>query len=411
MQLRAYLLLLCLAGPAYGCFLMPTKTHSKRAGVASGLLNRGSIYMDRIDDGTVARIQFTTSRRAFCQLSYFPQDKSGKPSREESKQIECSSPDKPRTEFTEVINDLQTDKLYFVVIAVWEPGGSKAKAERVTVQETAGFQGPKAQKDSTDPAQAGGDTPTTPSEDDPEESKVKEVWMARMNIPLRIAEVHKHNLPEPLSSVALQQRLTLPVGCKNEVPDTKNSPFLEATKDIEIQGLTSQDFAAASALPHPDAEGRQLLNFASINDGLDKWTLLYKFMAKDYRIPVRPISQISSMEMESTDIETLEDAQLLDSVDPLKIDSAKPLKLKWTISPSVVESSLMTIQIGRSGEDNAIFCVFQAKDGSASIDSKFLQGLDDGRHVILAELISNQILLNEKWIVSTHDWRSGRLEK
>ena len=317
----------------------------------------------------------------------------------------CSSADKPRIEFTERLNNLQADQLYFVIIRVWESGSSRAKIEQVTVQETPNSRDPKA---GANPSPDGDDQDDAGALDEP---KLDQFFMARMNIPLRAAEFHKHVPPEPIPLSTLQKNLSLSPGCRSGIPDPQSMAYLEAAKEFDPQGLTSQDLGAATAKPHPDAPGRQLMTFASLNVGVDKWTLLYKLSGKDFRIPVRSMSRILSIEMESADIKILEDAQLAEAVDPLKLDLTKPLKLKWTADSNLGELSSLTVQIGRSGDENSVFCVFPAASRSGLIEQKYLQGLNDGRHVIIAELTSHQIWMKYGWVVSTHDWRSGRLEK
>jgi hypothetical protein len=389
---------------------MPKKREGKKAGYVSGLLDRTSVYMDRIGDGTSARIQFKTAKAAVCELSFFAQEPGAKPTREEPGKAPCAAADGGKTEFTEKIEGLKTDLLYFVIIRVWEPGGSRDKAEQVTVQETRSSGGP------SDPGggAGGGDTgggDTSGGGSDPTDGRLPHIWVARMNVPLRVAEVHKHDFAQPTEVAAIKQLITLTPGCQEGVPEAKSGPMREAAKDIQLQGLTSQDFAAATAQPHPDAEGRLQLRFASLNDGLDKWTLLYKLAGKDFRIPVRPISRILNMEMESSEIIAFDEPQLAEAVDPLKLDPAKPLKFKWTLGSSLADQSYLTIQIGRAEDDKAVYCVFPAEDRAGSIEPKFLQGLEDGRHVVLAELVSHQIWLKYGWLATVYDWRSGRVEK
>ena len=153
------------------------------------------------------------------------------------------------------------------------------------------------------------------------------------------------------------------------------------------------------------------MTYPSLNEGAEKWTLSYQLNNKDISVPVRPLSRILNMEMESTEIINFDAPQLAEAVDPLKIDPTKPLKISWTTANNLLELSYVTVQIGRPDYDKSIYCVFPADKRSGEVEPKLLQGLDEGKHVLLAELSSNQVWVKDGWLVTTYDWRSGRIEK
>lgn len=415
MQLRAFILFVSTAAALSSCFLMPREKTAKKIGAKSRILNRNSIYFDRVGDGKSARIRFKTNRPANCELSFYSQTEGGTPNRKKPGRKKCSNSETDQTSFEEKITDLSTEHLYFVVLKIWDAKNKKEKPEVVTVKEAGGNSGgnPAETVDEPNPSSDGDDNPNTVIDPAPIpiEDKLSELFVARFNIPLRMAEVHKHKLQKPLSLSELKQQLTLGSGCREGFPDSKSLPFREAVNTLDLEGLTTQDFAAATAQPHPTAPGRLQLQFNGLNEGLDKWTFLYKLGGQDFNVPVRPISRIVSMDMESDDITTVESTQLTDAVDPLKINPSKPLKFKWTTGSSLSELTFMTIQISRAEDPKAIYCVFPAEQRSGTVDPKFLKELDDGRHVVLAQLTTSQVWFKYNWIISTYDWRSSRIEK
>lgn len=391
------------------CFIRPEKKSAKnKSNLPPSLLDRGSVFLDRIGDGTSARIQFRTARPALCGMIYFSQDPTGTPSRAAPKDAPCSPDEKGRTEFSEKIDGLKTDTLYFVIISLWEPSHGKDKAESITIKEASAAATAVGTDTNT------GATPNTVAPGIPgsrDGSQLASMFIAKLDLPLRFAEVYRHELAAPTDVATIKEKMKMTVGCQTGVPDAKSTPFGSAAADPLLNGLVTQDLAAGNAIAHPHAAGRLILRYPSINTGIDKWSLLYKLNAQDFLLPIRPISRLSSLELESTDIVTVDEGQLAEAVDPLKIDVKKPLKIRWTISPSLMEVSYMIVQIGRPNEEKAIYCVFPADGRSGSIEEKLLSNLEDGKYVVSFDLLSRQLWLKYGWLVSLHDWRSGRIEK
>lgn len=384
----AFALLLPLVS---GCFLKPKKKAGNKSSGASEIIARDSIFMDRIGDGDSARMSFKTKLAAQCEMAFYSQEPSGQPTREQPKVVPCKA-GPAREEFVEELPELKTDTLYYVLLKAWKDGDTVEKADVVTVKET--------------PNSASIITPGGEGE----EGLFRDLMIARFDIPLGVAEVHRHTLPTPTDIPTIKTKLTRKLGCQQGIPD-KDAPFREAADSIAINGLTTRDFAAGTATAHPDHKNRLQLTFPSLNKGVKKWSLLYQLNGKDILVPVRPIRRIVNMEMESTDITNFEEPQLAEAVDPLKIDPTKPLKFRWTTENTPQETAYMTVQIGRPDYDKAIYCVFPADKLSAEIEPQFLQNLDDGKQVVLAEMASNQLWVRDGWLVTLYDWRSGRIEK
>jgi hypothetical protein len=370
-----------------GCFLKKKKSSGKGSGKAE-LVDRQSIFFDRIGVGETGQLKFKTKKPALCELTLYAQEAGIEPTKDKPKVTACSGTD-ARAEFTEALEGLRTDALYFVVIRAWEAAESKEKGDVVTVREG---QDPKAV--------------ITPGGD----GKLKDLLVARLDVPLKTAEVHRHSFADATDVATIRTQLTRKEGCTQGVPD-KDGPFREAAPDVAIANLATRDFAAGTAGPHPDYPGRLLLTYPSLNDGLDKWSLYYQLNGQDFAVTARSLARILNMEMESTSIMAFEAPQLAEAADPLKIDPTKPLKISWTLGGGPRPLAYMAVMIGRPDYEKSIVCVFKADQRTASIDPALLQGLDDGRHVLLAELASSQIWAKEGWLVTTYDWRSGRIEK
>jgi hypothetical protein len=114
--------------------------------------------------------------------------------------------------------------------------------------------------------------------------------------------------------------------------------------------------------------------------------------------------------MQSTETKVFGEPQIAEAEVPLKVDPEKPLHVSWTTG-KILSNSIVTVQIGRPERDDAIYCVFPAKDLSGDIDAQMINALEKDKHVILVELSSNQLWAQGGWLINTIDWRSGRIER
>jgi hypothetical protein len=373
-----------------GCFLKPKKKSSKKAAV-NELVDKGSIFMDRVGDGDSALLQFKTYRTAKCKLEFYSQDSSSTPTREKPETVECVNQDAGKVEFAEKIPGLSTDNLYFVVIFVWDSGADEATAQRLTIKETANT-----------------DTVIT---DGGEDLSITTVNVARLNVPLKVGEFHRYKFDTPIDLSGLKQSLNMTTGCIVGVP-TEAPTLSKSNIDMPIANLATRDFAAGTAGKHPEYPGRLQVNYSGVNELMEKWTLLYTEDGKDHSITARPVSRIINLEMQSSETGmAFGEPQLAEAADPLKIAAQQPLKLTWTVGSTLLENTFMTVQIGRSEDPKAIYCAFPASKRSAEVPASLLAGLEEGRHVVLVEMIANQIWLKDSWVIMTYDWRSGRIEK
>jgi hypothetical protein len=379
------LLVIAIAVTMSGCNLLKPK---KKSGAASGgpsYIDRTSILIDRSDDGSTAFVRWKTKKVVLCELSFYSQEDGGEPTKAAPTVQACANAE-PKNDFVESLKGVRADTLYYVVISVWPKGSTKEKGESLTVRETP-----------NNNVVGGGD------------GKFQDLLVARFNIPLRLAEFHRHAFGAATEIKTIKTKLVRKLGCaQGKTP--KDGPFREADKDIQISGLATRDFAAGNAVKHPDFAERLQTAYASLNDGAEKWTLTYERGGGDVSVPVKPISRILNLEMESSEIVAFDEGQLAEAADPLAVDTSKPLKFAWTTG-TLLESSYLTVQIGRPDYDNAIYCVFDAAKKRGEVPAAMLEKLDDGRHVVLAELSTNQLWVKDGWLINNFDWRSGRIEK
>lgn len=371
-----------------GCLLNTKKSNRGRSG--DELILRDSIYLDRIADGVAGRLQFKTSRNAVCEIAFYSQEPNVVPTKEKPTVIPCTGAEKARQEFTERLEELSTSTLYFVVITAWEPTAGKKRTDSVTVREGAGS-----------PAADGS------TKDD---GSLKELFVGRIDLPLKVAEFHRHTLVKPSSLTEIKRALSRAEGCQVTVPTTP-APYRDATTNLGILNLATRDLATGSAIPHRDDPQRQTMQFSSINSGMDKWSLFYQWNGRDVLIPARPIAAFASVIMTSTQPYNFESPQLTESADPFRIDATQALKFSWTSSSPLTTSSYVTVQIGRSNNPASIFCTFAAEKRAGSIEPQMLASLPPDKYVISIELVTNLVIARENWLVTAHDWRSGRLEK
>jgi len=373
-----------------GCFLNPKKKTGKKGG-GNEFVDKSSIFMDRVGDGDSALLQFKTFRPAKCKLEFFSQDLSSQPTREKPGTAECVNQDAGKVEFAEKVAGLRTDNLYFVVIIVWDSGADETTAQRLTIRETA-------------------NTDTVIADGNDQDLKLTSVSVARLNVPLKVGEFHRYKFDSPLDISGLKQALTMKSGCRTGVP-TETPTLSKSNTDIPIANLATKDFAAGNAGKHPDYPARLQISYGGINELMEKWTLIYTEAEKDHLITARPVSRIINLEMQSDLTMAFGEPQLAEAAEPLKIAKQKPLKFNWTIGSTLLENTYFTVQIGRAEDPKAIYCIFPAAKRSGEVPIDLLNGLDDGRYVVLVEMIANQIWLKDSWVIATHDWRSGRIEK
>jgi hypothetical protein len=287
------------------------------------------------------------------------------------------------------VSGLRQDTLYYVNIFTWLPTKKEGGASVLRVRESADV-----------PSMIVGDPSTL----------LASLMIANFDIPLKSAEVFRHKPAEPILASTIKTQIMQPFGCHQGLPQLQTS-LRSQDSELQIQNFATRDFAAANAKPHPGHPNRLQLNYGSINLGMNRWTLLYQGVGGDIEVPVQPINQLLAVEVESKSILSLDHATLLPTTESLGIDTNKPLKFSWTIGNSLLDPSYLVVQIGNLNNPGSLYCVFNANTGSASIEPEILQRLDDGPLDLQAKLITNQLKVREGWLITTTDWRMGRLSK
>ena len=375
-----------------GCFLLPEDKNSGSTG-AQDLVLKESIYLDRIGDGDKARLSFTTSRPAHCSLEWYPQPSTANPEgNTEPRDLQtgdCSSIEKPRTDFTEVIKDLRTDSLYLVRLIVWPEGTSRSAAVRVLVKEV-----------SSDGQGVDGL---------PYDGKISSLNVARLDIPLKSIEVHRHDIGSSLSIDEIKSELSPEFGCK-QGPVSADRPFRSAAADIGLSNLATRDFAAGTAKPHDSAPGRLRLTYPSVNEGLDKLSFLYQKNGRDVYVPMRPIEKLQNIELTMATPKPFEKPSLGEPAPAVvTISGSEPLKVSWTTGGRIGDLSYLWIQVGPSHLGKAISCTFKASDRIGVVPSNLLTDLGPGEFNVTATLESNRLWLKDAWLLSSFDWRRTRI--
>ncbi|MBM4251042.1 MAG: hypothetical protein FJ146_03650 [Deltaproteobacteria bacterium] len=348
-----------------------------------------SVFLDRTGNGDTAKIQFKTSADALCKLAIYAQDPSRTPTESAPTMIRCSSPNEPRQAFVESISGLRQDTLYYVNIFSWLPSQKEGGATVLRVRETADV-----------PSMVVGDP----------NGSMKSLMIARLDVPLKAAEIFRHQPTEAFVASTVKTQIMQPMGCHQGLPQLQNN-FRHPDPNVAIQNLVTRDFAAANAKSHLEYGNRLQLSYGSVNVGMNRWTLLFQNGGTDVEVPVQPINQLLSVEVESKSIISLENPSLLTPVEVLAIDSSKPLKFSWTVGNTLLDPSYFIVQIGNLNNSGSLYCVFNANTGTAMIEPEMLQKLEDGSLDLQAKLITNQLKVKEGWLITITDWRMGRLTK
>jgi hypothetical protein len=375
---------LCLSG----CLLNSKK--SVRGKGASDWFVKESIYLDRIGDGTTFRLQFKTTVNVICELAYYSQEPNLAPTKENPTIVPCSSPDKPRKDFTERIENLATNTLYFIQIGIWDANIGKKTAKYLTVKENSG--------------------PSDNGDGNNQDGTIESVYVARVNLPLSVAEIHKHALVKPLSLTEIKKNLARSEGCQSPIPEIK-LPFRDANAPLDITNLASRDLANGAATLHPESSQRLSMQFSSLNIGMDKWSLMYQLKGRDVLSTFRPIASFASLIMTSSQSYNIESKQPAEASEGIRVDTTLPLKFSWTSSSQLLPTSYVTVQIGSPQTQKSIYCTFAADKNSGIIEQPMLLNLPNEKTTISVELVSNLFVAKENWLVSSNDWRATRIEK
>jgi hypothetical protein len=386
------------------CLFDDKKKDTRRgAGANPELIKRDSIFFDRLGDKTSARLTFTTNIPATCSYSFYSQDQDGR----KADTKPCSGDSVPKTNFAERVAPLDPNKLYFLTLTAKDAGNPTVLDSIIVREPPAG--GPAGSTPSLPSPGPADPTPGTPPAGGTS-ALLSELFVARIDMVLRTGELFRHGLKTPTNAESIRKDLQPPLGCFDEAP-TSGYPYRSADPNASISQVATRDLASGLAVPKSGQAGLLRLDYAAINDGIDKWTFMYRLQNQDQLYTARPIIRLGKVVVTSDQAFDLDYPNLDESSEPVKIDPLKPLKVQWTVPPQTPASSYVTIQIGRPTLVKSVFCVFQADQRSGTIDPKWIQNLDSGRHVISVELATTIFSPKDKWITTAFDWRSGRVEK
>ena len=380
----AFTLTLCAA--VSSCFLFESKKKSKKGGGIS-IIDRNSIYIDRVGDGSSALIKFNTLSDAFCELAVYSQDEKGTPTKSAPQVTLCSGADAGRKEFREQVKDWRSDTLYFIEIHAWVDKSNPAVRESLIVREN----------------------PDGTTYGPVFDGKYTEAYVIRFNAPLRTAEVHRHVFAAPVDSLEIKSSSAKKPGCSEVVPENRGA-FSSADSALKISSIGSKGFAQGTGEAHPGFADRVRLNFNTLQFPNPEWELTYSLDGKDHSLKLRSAARFTTVEVTSSKKITLGEAQLANAEEPLRLENSKPLVFGWQWE-NLPDDSYVSVQIGRTGQEKGVYCVFDAKKGSGEISWALLQNLPAGAHVVLLQLETSQFFATKSWLSQSTDWRSTRIEK
>jgi hypothetical protein len=368
-----------------GCFLFPAKKAGK-GGAQATLIDRESIYIDRVGDGSSAILKFKTARPALCELGLYNQDENAEPKKDTPRIIPCSD-GTPRQEFSEQLKELRSDYLYYVTITMWTPETTKDLGETIVVREQPG--------DPLDGAPQSGD------------GKFRSLVVTRFNAPVRTAEVHRFSFPEPVDIGTVRERLARAPGCRAQ-PLPVEAAFNEADQRLGLVSVSTRGFGSATAKAHPVHDNRLRLYFNALQYGNPEWEWTFESDGTSQMLKARSASRFTGLEISSNAKISLAEGTLAKQEGLLAIDVSKPLKLLWQWE-NLPDNAWVSAQV-RSPE-KSLSCIFEAKTGVGEIPAELLTTLPNGTHRILVQLESWQLLAGKSWLIRSVDWRTARIEK
>jgi len=387
-SISARLLMFLLCASLSSCFLFESKKKTKKSSGLS-LIDKESIYIDRIGDGSSALIKFNTYRDAFCELAIYAQGETSTPTRDSPQVTTCSGADAARKEFRELVKDWRSDTLYYIEIRAWLDQANPSARESLVVKERPNESG------------AGPDSPF--------DGTYSETYVMRFNAPLRTAEIHRHVFPVAIDSDGIKAATAKKIGCTNSVPENRGA-FSAADPLLKIKSLGSRGFAQGTGEAHPNLTDRMRFNFNTLQYANPEWEFTFDLDGKSQSLKLRPAPRFTSVEATSGKKITLGEAQLATPETPLPLENGKNLTFLWQWE-NLPEGAVVTAQIGRTGQEKSVYCVFEAKAGKGEIPWSSLQTLPAGLQVVLVQMETTQFFATKSWIAQSVDWRSTRIEK
>jgi len=394
----SFLITLWIALQSTSCLFQSKKKSGNSAGSQSSeLILRDSLFFDRVEDRTSARITFKTRSRVNCSISYGPQDPLDT---NKTPPRNCSNQQPNQQEFIEKISGLDPNRFYYLYITVTSIDDPRI-IDSITVRE------PGSPANPSQPSTPGKKSPS--STNNPSDL-ITELFIARIDLVLKSGEVFRHVPKTPLSPEQIRAESKPQLGCFDQSP-IKNLAFRSHDSNAKISFLATRDLGSANGVTRPELPGILNLDYSNISEGVDKWTFMFQIESQDRIHTTKPIIRLSKVELVSDQTTILGYPDLSNSPEPVRIDNKRDLSLQWTIPPQTPSSSYIYVQIGRSTLQKSVFCVFQADLRRGLISTQHLGNLPPGQHVITVALATTIFSAKDKWMTITNDWRSGRIEK
>ena len=343
------------------------------------LINRNYVFLDRQAGGRAALLNFRTHQDALCAYKAWPSED---PDAEPEEVSYCAT-EQATSNFSELIEPLDPERDYSIRIYAWVPELSIESADRYLIREEA-----------------------LPIDK-------RDLYVARFDNPLQIAEVHRHRLNQDFDPEALAKRLALETGCHNEIP--RQPKFYATAADvIRLSSVTTRGFGLGESKRHDHYSNRFILSFSILQEG-DDWEWLFGIDGQGFRFVSRQPSILQNLELTDHDSlnQKLTNTQLTVATTTLSLESGSDLTLRWSASP-LLPNSYLIAQIGHSG-GKGVYCVFDAAKNQAVIPWANLAGLPKTAHDIQLNLYSQQLFQRATegtvpWLIISHDWRTSRIQ-
>lgn len=381
--------LVVACGTMTACLVKNKKNYEGRTG-SGGTFDSQSFIITRTTGKTTAVVQFNTARPLLCAIDVYSQDASQEPKQESPLKYNCPAT-VPVAAFRETIAGLNPSYLYFYRVFAWDADKTKDKAEIIIVKEL-----PSNSVDTLVEA----------------DGKFRNLFISRVDLPLKSDEVHRHLLAASTSPQDLRTKITRPIGCRaGELRMIED--LAAADQDLRLSSVATRGFAAATAQPHLNYRERLKLSFSSFQFS-DRWEWVFDIAGKTQSFFAKPGPKLNSVEVTSVVKINIQGSGLADPESPvLTLDSTKSLNLIWKADPPL-DISRFIFQVGKKSSEGTFHCVFDLKDGQGIVESSWLASLPKGKHPAIATVESHQLQVEQNtgaWLLTSYDWKSAGVEK
>lgn len=342
------------------------------------LIVTSSVDLSRQRGDTYLSLRFSTLQPVKVDVHWWPYDINGSAQIEERRTYQLSYDEEQNT-FDIQLPIAALDRLYAVKIFANDPYSNKASEYTVT---------------------EGGDL-----------DGAYDLMVSRINIPLRTAEIHQHNLIQDVRTLDWHSTLIPDFTCRKN-PEEQAHRFSSMAKGNSLKNLSARGFASGTATQHTNYSDVFKLSFNSLQTG-DQWKFLYTMFTEDFSFiaPRPPMFSAASLTIDA--LKDFPEPQLAIPEMSVDIKTTQNLTFKWQ-AEHLSNLSYVRIQVGRPGSLNEIICYESAHGGDTEIESSLLGDLESGFYDVQLSLVNHVIIpagleTGITWLLTTSDWKTLRL--